>query len=78
MESTMTVPAAPDVGEIAAKHEEELRELAEGLEHAAKVAWRWLKDDKSPWERSITLRMVAGLSRNALAVRQHLAERSGK
>lgn len=53
---------------------QEWAEISDGLEHAARVAWRWLVDDDGPWERDMTLRMVEGLSRMAKELRDYLVE----
>lgn len=44
---------------------QELIALADGCTHASKVLWRWLIDGGSPWDRATTLRVCAGMSRNA-------------
>ena len=45
-------------------------ELSDSLAHAAQIAWRWLRDDESPWDRYVTLRMVDRLSRSSEQARE--------
>lgn len=44
-------------------------ETADSFEHAARVAWRWLKTDGSPFDRDMTLRIVARFSEAAKQIR---------
>lgn len=47
-------------------------EIAEGLERASRLAWRWLREDDSSSERAITLRALERLSRAVREVRDEL------
>jgi len=47
-------------------------EIAEGLERASRLAWRWLREDDSSSERAITLRVLERLSRAVRQVRDEL------
>jgi len=47
-------------------------EIAEGLERASRLAWRWLREDDSRSERAITLRVLERLSRAVRQVRDEL------
>lgn len=73
----MTDPAAVAAG-LSDDRASEYLELADGLEHASRVAWRWLRDDASPWDREITLRMVERLSSNAQELRLLVRKAKGE
>jgi hypothetical protein len=74
-ESSTSHKAAHDPVEVqsstqtTAKKRAEHLELADSLERAGRVAWRWLRNDESAWERAVTLRMLERLSRAARDLR---------
>ena len=55
-------------------------ELANGLEHAAKVCWQWARDGDGPWDRIRCLGKVERLNAAVRELREpdpqeHLARR---